>query len=497
MQAKWSSRPDHKTASTIVTNTFNMKKTILAFCFLTAVQLSFGQDIITFTISKPYCIFNFLETALNLQGTSSTLTDYIATNTKNDTTFERLCLEFKNIQTDYHYTREEFPESRRQNRSTKDLMIIALVHSTTLDEFKQKTIGILPNSEQQKLVRILKQTEKYYDNLIWNQNEQKLNLQKKALALYASKSSAIFTTFQHFYHSSWTTDIPFIVTLYPIPGKRGNSTATPHANSLCVGVLTEETSHIERIGVVLHEMCHVLYDEQTNEFQHEIEKWFDNNKSPYKQFAYNFFDEGLATALGNGWAYQYLSGTMDTAEWYNNEYINGFAKELYPLVEDYIRKHQQIDKQFIDQSIELFAKKFPNSISEYGILLNRISLYSDAETEAERTDLMNAIGGSFQLTNVSSSSPILDNTSLELLKNSSQTQLIVIAKNHKENFKALQKMFPQLTKFNPTTNTLFSFYDEHNRPIIILCATDMTNVNDLVKKMETLKYFDPKNIVQQ
>ncbi|MBL0190286.1 MAG: hypothetical protein IPQ18_02760 [Saprospiraceae bacterium] len=474
-----------------------MKKIIITFCFLTSVQLTFGQDIITFKISKPYCIFNFLETATNQQGTSSTLNDFIASNTKNDTVFKRLCLEFKNIQTDYNYKREEFPENRRQNRSTKDLIDIDLVNSNTLDEFKNKTIGILPNSDQQKLVNVLKQTEKIYDNLLWNNNEQKLSNQKKELELYASKSSEIFNKFQHFYNSSWTTDIPFIVTLYPIPGKRGNSTATPHANSLCVGVLTDETRHIERIGVVLHEMCHVLYDEQTKEFQHEIEKWFDNNKSPYKQYAYNFFDEGLATALGNGWAYKNLSGSIDTSEWYNNEYINGFAKELYPLVEDYINNNQQIDKQFIDKSIELFAKKFPNSVSDYGILLNRVSIYSDAETDLERADLMNTIGEKFQLSNVNSSSPILDKTSLEFLKNSPQTQLVIISKNQKDNFNALRRMFPELLKINPTTNTIFSFYDKNNRPIIILFATENKYINDLVKRMETLKYFDTKKIIQK
>ncbi len=486
-----------ETFAAIIRNSFTMKKIIITFCFLTSIQISFGQNIITFKISKPYCIFNFLETATNHQGTSSTLNDFIVSNTQNDSIFNRLCLDFKNIQTDYQYKREEFPENRRQYRSTQDLIDIALVNSNTLEEFKHKTIGILPNSELQKLVNVLKQTESYYDNLLWNMSEQKLLHQKKELEVYASKSSEIFTTFQHFYHSSWTADIPFIVTLYPIPGKRGNSTATPHANSLCVGVLTDETKHIERMGVVLHEMCHVLYDEQTNEFQQEIEKWFDANKSPYKQFAYNFFDEGLATVLGNGWAYKALSGNIDTTEWYNNEYINGFAKELYPLVEEYINKHQQIDQQFIDKSIDLFARKFPNSLSEYGILLNRISIYSDAETDAERTDLMNAIGEDFQLSNTSSSSPILDKTSLELLKNSSQTQLVIITKNHKNNFNTLKSMFPQLSKFNPTTNMLFSFYDKNNRPIIILYATETKNINDLVKKMETLKYFDTKNIVQK
>lgn len=88
---------------------------------------------------------------------------------------------------------------------------------------------------------------------------------------YASRASKIFKEFQHFYNSVWPADIPFVVALYPIPGSKGHTTATPHANNLCVGVLTDETSHIERIGVVLHEIGHVQYDEQAYEFQHEIE----------------------------------------------------------------------------------------------------------------------------------------------------------------------------------------------------------------------------------
>ena len=58
-------------------------------------------------------------------------------------------------------------------------------------------------------------------------------------------------------------------------------------------------------------------------------------------------------------------------------------------------------------------------------------------------------------------------------------------------------MFPILSKINPTTNTIFSFYDKNNRPIIILFATENKYINDLVKRMETLKYFDTKKIIQK
>ena len=265
-------------------------------------------------------------------------------------------------------------------------------------------------------------------------------------------------------------------------------------------MFTDDTKYMETIGVVLHEMCHVLYDEQPNEFQHTIEKWFAANKSPYRQYAYNFFDEALATALGNGWGYKNISGQADTAEWYRNEYINGFAKELYPLAADYINGHQQLDKPFVDSAIALFAKKFPNTVSDYGILLNRVALYSDAESATESEDLMNIVSEKFQLTNTYSSSPLLDKTTLALLETSPQTQLVTIYKNHKENLGALKKIFPQLSKMNSASlpaNTLLSFYDKAGRPVIILYATDQKHLKGLVAKMAGLKYFDTKTIVQK
>ena len=61
----------------------------------------------------------------------------------------------------------------------------------------------------------------------------------------------------------------------------------------------------------------------------------------------------------------------------------------------------------------------------------------------------------------------------------------------------MRKMFPILPKTKPMTNTIFSFYDKNNRPIIILYATEKKYLNDLVKRMETLKYFDTKKIIQK
>jgi hypothetical protein len=477
-----------------------MKKRILfaSLCLLIQTAFSQAQNTIgfQFKISKPYCIFNFLEASIYNHSTSSTLQKFIDDKTKGDKEFAKLATDFAHIQLDYQFRRAEVPGNRRQTRTTYDFIDIALVNSSTIAEFRDRIIGILPNSELNKLIQIMKDAEGYYDRLIWNDNEGKLINQRIALEKYTKQCSESFTKINRFYNSCWIEEVPFVVALYPIPGKSGNSTATPHANSLCVGVLTDETDHVGRIGVVLHEMCHVLYDEQPSEFQHKLESYFAENKSSYSQFAYNFFDEGLATALGNGWAYKSLSGELDPSDWYNNEYINGFGKALYPLVEEYISNGKSIDQEFVNKAIDLFAATFPNSITNYGILLNRVSIYNDADNSPAIDEVMNMIGSYFQMTNSNFSSPILDPTALEYLKTVNQTQLVVIDSNQTANIKEMKKLFPELSKVKMVSNKIYSFFDSKKRPVIILVATDKANLEILLKEMSTKKYFDRTKILQ-
>jgi hypothetical protein len=354
-----------------------MKKILILVVFTLFIQNSFGQKIIQYKMSKPYCIFNFLETANKGWRTSKNFQEFIVQKTKGDESFSKLCNDFQNIEIDYAYTREEFPKYRRQNRSTYDLLVIALVNSNTLEEFKDRGIGILPLIDHLKLFEILKQVEEnYYNRLVWDENKVKINNQISALDNYSTKSELFFKTLNHFYNSNWRNDVPFIVTLYPIPGEKGGISATPHANSLCVGSLTDSKDYEKKLSVVLHEIGHVLFDEQSKEFQQDLDKFFNDNKSPYKKYAYSFLDEGLATALGNGYVYKELNGTLDNSSWYNNDYIDGYAKALLPMIEDYINKKQKIDRLFVEKAIDLFAEKFPKSIYDYNILLSNVTTVS-------------------------------------------------------------------------------------------------------------------------
>ena len=435
-----------------------------------------------------------METATNGNGTSSYFKKYIEEKTKNDLDFKNICEEYKKINLNYSYKRFEFPDERRPNRSTYDLISINAVNSNNLNEFKESTIGILPIVEYQKLFKILFKAEKIYDDIIWNDYEKKIINQKSNLIKFKKANIEIFNRFNNFYNSTWTNEIPFEIALYPIPGKKGSTTATPHGNSLCIGVLTDETDYTSRNGVILHEMCHVLYDEQSKEFQKQLVSYFAENKSEYSKFASAYFDEALATALGNGWAYKNMNGKIDEKEWYNDDYIEGFARGIYSLVENYLNENKQIDKNFIDKSIEIFGLKFPNVNADYSILLNKLYLYYDNEDESEITIPLRKY---FRLSNVNFSSPILHPYSIEFLNESYGNQLIIVNKNQKNTLDKLKEIYPELSKINFENKPLnLSFFDKKGNAVIILIVNNKLEFENLIEQMNKEKYFDKTKITQ-
>lgn len=473
-----------------------MKKLIAPVLFILLCQYASARQMADFKVSKVYCLLNFMETATNSRGTSATLRKHIEEQIPADPEFERLKDEFRDLQLDYPISRQEFPGNRRAiNASIADLVKIAAVQSATLHHFMLRTTGMLPNSEHQKLISILTRAEPYYDHTVWNDNISKGRTQLYELSKYEPQVSDAFKKLRHFYRSSWSDDMPFTVTLYLIPGAKGNSTASPHVNSLCVGVFTDETDHISRIGVVLHEMCHVLYDEQPASVQHHIDSLFMANKSKYSQFAYDFFDEGMATALGNGWAYRSLNGTVDTGEWYNHEYINGFGHALYPMAERYIETGKALDKVFVDSAIQLFGKTFPRATEDYSILMNRVHIYADAADERERQSLFRSIGSQFRMTYSDLSTPIADEENIKAFEEDNTTRLFIIDRNHNATLQWLKKQFPDigsLTKNVKDQNFMLSFFDKSEKPVILIHTRNADMLNKALSYMKDEKYISPQ-----
>lgn len=454
----------------------------------------FSQNFFNYKISKPYCVLNFLQSVTGSHGTSPSFKQFIISKSQNDNEFILLTEEYSKLNLNDVINREGFPEGRKQSNSVFDLIVANAASSNTLEEFKIKCLGLIPLETNQKLYKLLKEAEKKYDELVWITNKDKMKKQFAELSKFEKTNEAIFNKIRNFYDSSWTSDIPFQVVIYPIPGFDGFSTATPHVNTLCVGVFTDEVDYASRNGVVLHEMCHVLYKEQKLSKQYDIEEYFKDNNTLYSRFAYSYLDEALATAIGNGWAYKVVNNKLDEGEWYADATINAFAKLIYPMVEQYMQKGKSIDREFINEAIKLFARNFPKSIQEYSILLNKTTVYADDLTEIE---MVNKLADYFQVYSLSLSSPIIHKYSFELMENSKDTQLFIIHKNQNQTLNEIKKYFPQIENYKFEDKPLnLSFFDLRGRAVIVLVLNNKEEIKTELLKTKKQGFFDIKQPLQ-
>ncbi|HEX2533412.1 MAG TPA: hypothetical protein VHK69_06735 [Chitinophagaceae bacterium] len=461
---------------------------LAVFCSLAATAQSQRVQII---FSRPYAVLHFLEAATGSSRAPVAYTEFIQQQAAGDSRFIGLLHRYRQLNAQLYYAAEGFPPGRPWYRSSFDLLVKAAVASSSNAECIRRASGILPREDLNSLLLLLNEADGYYETFVWKREGPGLQQRLAALRKKGAALDRLFHQFNRFYASGWLPGLPLLIALYPVPGTREASSATPHVDVLSVGIRTGKNETAGPLSIALHELAHTLYAEQPRLLQQAMENWFLQHPSPYRSFAYAFLDEGLATALGNGYSYRQLSGKMDTAAWYDNPYINGFGKALYPLAADYLENGRTLDSSFADSAIRLFAARFPKARYDYAILLNRVSIYADAENAEERRGLIHTLGAAFQLTGHQLSTPVLDASSLDALRTGSGTQLVVVDRKEEATWKALQEAFPAWSAYlSPLDGRqgIVSFYDDQGRALIFLKGKPEATI----KALRNLGFMDPE-----
>lgn len=463
--------------------------------FSDTIRPVYSDDVVKVIYSKTFAVLKFLETTTGHHGTSGTFRKQMDTSAVlQQAGFTALKNTYNSLHLDYTYSKQGYPEKRKHTTSTWDLICVAAISSKSNREFFNRIIGILPNDDYLKLKEIFRQAEPYYDAFMYTKQEDAIRKKAGELNAYAPALNRMFDQFKTFYGSSWDKSVPFNLTIYPIFGNRGETTATPHANSLEMGFLLEHKDTYDMLAVGMHEMCHVLFEEQPLALQQSIDSAFTASKDPYAAFAYRYIDEALATAIGNGYAYQNLSTKMDTGSWYADYYIDHYAKALYPLVKESLDTHKPMDKDFVVKAIAIFKQTFPNALYDMDALMMQSDAYFEDDPETIIDPMINALHTTFRIYMSNTSIPIDDPASLENIRNSEYTQVFIIHKNQAKNLKLLKTIFPELKKLPAKQNMLISFLDKNNRPAIIILAENATKASEGILLLKKKGKIDPKQL---
>ncbi len=467
----------------------------LSFLLLFSFSLSAHAVRFNVTTNKVVANLIFLRTLSGNPHASKTLSDSILASPFHTPDLQKLAGDFSTLDLYQTIRYPQLPIERHSFREVWDIIMIAAAQSAGIEDFDQRIQGLIPVEERQALIALLRQSSPVYDRMFGQRLFPKLEKAIQAYRQQKPKIEEAFAKLRSFYHSAYTPDQQFQVVLYPIPGERGHTTATPHGNVLVIGTLTGLENYDRNIGVAVHELCHILYDGQGAAVQHALNRRFEESPSPYARLAYSFFDEGMATACGNGWAYKQLNGKEEKGTWYANPYIDGFGHHLFPLVETYINNGKSIDSAFVDSAIALFKDAFPASIYDYSLSFNTLTLASEAKNQEERQRLRNMLGKYFTVYSFYAYTPVMDAATQEAIARANRTTLVVSFDRQAENLEHFMETFSIADTASHEVNHVYSFIDKQGRMIVYINAQSLEDVPRAFQFLEEQGALDPTRVL--
>jgi hypothetical protein len=366
--------------------------------------------------------------------------------------YQRLITAYDRLNLDYGYEYTTYPYAQKIGGSTESLLKRNLVNSSSIDEFKRTSLGIIPNADLFELCDLLTAFYPVYEVLVYQPCKEKFDQQLKAIgnAADSGKLSGFFNTGLTFYHSSWDNQIPFIVDLYPLAGTL-HFTATAFNNTSVVAVPIDLQDDDKLLAVMIHEIFHILYDEESIEFKKRIEKAFMTNPSRNSRYAYLLLNEALATTLGNGYVYGQLKGAVDTGMWYRRVYTNQIAKTIYPLVKNYIAAGKALDTAFISQYQKLFDENFADWLRKKDFIL------ADRYVISDNPDSLNVIDQLYPYRSMTGYDPAITANSIEKMAQAPITKIVLVSKDNKRELELIKKQFQELRDWQPDYHTDFSY----------------------------------------
>ncbi len=487
-----------------IVSTIGRNFEMTAFKLFFAALLCFGfspvraADRVEFSADRIHGLFVFVETLAGNPHRSIDLKNAFEKSKFNTVTSKQKIVEFRSLD----FVLNKFLEfegglpERNLGNAARSILVAQASFSKDLDDFRERSISIIPMPELTKLMQILRYFEPIYDAFIWNPN--KIKLQKIAIEFKTKsakwKINDLFGRAAKFYGAQWPEEQKFRVSLYPIPAKSQHSSAQAYGAVESVGVVIDETDREGRFGVIFHELCHSLYDSQPLSMQKVISERFKQSSSKFSRLAYGYLNEALATAVGNGWAYSKAKGNVDKAEWYNDEKIEGFSRAIYPVVSEYLNSPKAIDQKLIDSLISSFEKVFPESNLEFGPALTELVLISDGVVNLR--DFRSELRQTFRISSMTASTPINDDETLKLIRSVPATVFAIVTQKQRGQIDTLDDVFKGISEhleLLPPVGNFLGMFDVGLRKVIILVVDDPALVPKAFKIMGQKKKVEKLN----
>ncbi len=276
---------------------------------------------------------------------------------------------------------------RQGGFTVETLITIQSIYAKDVDDLGRRISGLMPMASEKVLLSALKEIEPIFNDVIWNKSRVELERAREHLqnSISDKKISEAFSKIVKFYSAVWPKDHNFTVGVYPIlflENFRNSTTSQSlgpiEEHGIALDLRKPKLPDSGDIGVIYHEISHSIYAAQDKATMLSWKTFFDPRRGPYALQAHLWLNEALATAIGNGWIEEKLSGRLATQEWYNHPIIDKFSKAIYPDVKAYLENGRSLDQDLANRIIEAFQRNFPQSNRDLTAILNKVLIVADA-----------------------------------------------------------------------------------------------------------------------
>ncbi|MGI4993011.1 hypothetical protein ACRXCV_10290 [Halobacteriovorax sp. GFR7] len=327
-------------------------------------------------------------------------------------------------------------------QSINSLILWQSMNSVDIGDFNSRVTGLLTIKNQKKLTSILVEIEPFYTKF-WNENKKHLYKFKKRtdrLIRENKKFKKSIQAIKKFYNAEWDDDLDFPVGIYLLPEGTKASGAQSFDQFEEASIVVNGDFN-GRMGVIVHEMSHSFFaNKDASKFQ-KLENFYNEHSDPFAKHAYTYLNEGLATAIGNGYVFNLLTGKVDKS-WYNNVYIEGFAREMYPLVVDYIKNGKSLNDAFYQKSISSFKKRFPDINERFESLLNKPLVSTIGRLQKEEIEPI--LRDAFRTSGVNYSTPFTHPYTVEDYTDKSMPLILVVGDWSEKALTSVKKAYPSI-----------------------------------------------------
>jgi hypothetical protein len=402
--------------------------------------------------SEPLAVYVFVNELSSKKG-DNTFKQLFLRSLYNRYKYTKLLAQFDTLMISYTYEFQEYPYSSKLPGMTEALLKKNLLSSTNLKEFKKKSVGIIPNANLLQLSTILYEFQLVYRELIYQPNKTKFEKQLIEITEYIKTKNiaSFFDKGLSFYRSYWDESLPFEIAFYPLNSSQGFSAEAFCNNAVCA-LKIDYKDYAAIMGVVMHEIFHILYNEQSLAVKSKLATWFNSNSSNSRTYSYLLLNEVLATALGNGYVVETLIGKKDEADWYNRKYIDQMAKKIYPLVSEYVSQKKAIDEAFVSSYISLYEESFPEWLNEMDNLMCYRYVLSDNVSDFKLTNKL------YPYSSLSQFEDVVNENSIDRMKPCALTKMIIISNDNETKLALVKNKFSELKDWKYKAKSDFFYH---------------------------------------